>query len=513
MIQPFVFGDKHMFKSVFAKYISAFMLINVISIVLSVSIITLLVRDYDNDDKNRTLSNVAESTAEFVSESYELSSAEDFREYVGQNYERLMRVLQAIVINIDNINITVSDSTSDILLVYDSSSERQYEKTEMNLGHLPEDLTENIGEGPLSGNGTLDGFFTEKRSYYATGITTSDGKITGIVLVYATSHAMDALLESMIKTIIMSSLWLMLAMLVAVYFISEKLISPLRSMSKAANEFGQGHFDVRVNVRGDDEVSQLAESFNSMADSMQRSEESRRLFLANVSHDLRTPMTTITGFIQSIQEGAIPQDKVPHYLDVISSEVKRLSRLVSSLMDITKIQAGERKFNKAPFDICEMAREIIISNEQRLEEKKLDVSFEVDEDNIYVNSDRDAVYQVMYNLCDNAIKFSREGGAYRIEIRVSENRVTFSIYNEGAGISEEDLPYIFDRFYKSDRSRGLDKTGVGLGLYISRTIMEQLGEKIWAESVAGEWCKFSFTMPKTASHRGHEDRKGIKSRR
>ena len=212
-------------------------------------------------------------------------------------------------------------------------------------------------------------------------------------------------------------------------------------------------------------------------------------------------MTTISGFIEGILDGAIPPENTNHYLGIIAGEVRRLSRLVNSLLDITRIQAGERKFNMAPFDICELAREIIITSEQRLEAKKLDVVFDADSDNMFVNADRDAIHQILYNICDNAIKFSNEGGRYEIGIHEKNGKVTVSVYNEGVGITAEDLPYVFDRFYKSDRSRGLDKTGVGLGLYIARTIIEAHKEKIWVESEYGKWCRFSFTLQKTTSPR------------
>ena len=351
----------------------------------------------------------------------------------------------------------------------------------------------------VSRNDDLDGFFSEKHRSYIQAITTKDGKIVGSVMSVSLSSATDVLLEAMIKTIVMSTLWLMLATLVAVYFITERLVSPIRAMSKASKEFAAGHFDARVEVSGNDEVAELADAFNNMAGSLQHSEETRRLFLANVSHDLRTPMTTISGFIESILSGAIPQEKVPHYLEVIASEVKRLARLVSSLLDLTKIQAGERKFNKTAFDICEMARQIIISSEQRLEAKKLDVDFDTDKFNVYVSADRDSIYQVLYNICDNAIKFSREGGKYIVSIKEAGQKVLVSVYNEGEGISPEDLPYVFDRFYKGDKSRGLDKTGTGLGLYISKTIMEAQNEKISVESEYGSWCRLTFTLQRTSA--------------
>ena len=205
-------------------------------------------------------------------------------------------------------------------------------------------------------------------------------------------------------------------------------------------------------------------------------------------------MTTISGFIDAILDGAIPKEKEEYYLQLIGQEVRRLSRLVSLLLDISRIEAGDRKFTFAPFDICEVARQILISNEQRLEAKKLDVEFECDDDNMYVMADKDAIHQILYNICDNAIKFAYDGGKYVISITERDKKVFVSVYNEGKGISPEDLPYVFDRFYKSDKSRGLDKTGVGLGLYICKTIAAAHDQEIWAESEYGKNCRFIFTL-------------------
>lgn len=227
---------------------------------------------------------------------------------------------------------------------------------------------------------------------------------------------------------------------------------------------------------------------------MEKLEETRNTFLANISHDLRTPMTSIAGIIDCILEGAIPAEKHNYYLQQIASEVRRLSRLVSSLLDISRMQAGERKFNMTAFDVCEQARQILISFEKRLDEKKLDVVFDCSSDNIMVYADVDAIHQVIFNLIDNAVKFSDEGGCLTITINAKEKKVYVSIMNTGKGIPDEDQPFIFDRFYKSDRSRGLDKTGVGLGLYIVRTIIERHGEEIRLRSEYGKDCEFTFTL-------------------
>ena len=215
-----------------------------------------------------------------------------------------------------------------------------------------------------------------------------------------------------------------------------------------------------------------------------------------VSHDLRTPMTTISGFIDNILSGAIPEEKREHYLEVIRTEVQRLARLVNSLLDVSRIQAGDRKFDMRPFDICEMARRILFSFEAKIDGKRLDVEFDCDADRILAMADYDAIYQILYNLCDNAVKFSREEGKLSIALHYTEeHRVTVLVYNEGEGIAADDLPYVFERFYKGDKSRGLDKSGAGLGLFIAKTIMDAHHERIWAESEQGSYCCFKFTLP------------------
>ena len=160
------------------------------------------------------------------------------------------------------------------------------------------------------------------------------------------------------------------------------------------------------------------------------------------------------------------------------------------------MQAGERKFEMINFDICEMARQILIGFESRIEEKHLNVEFNCDKDNMLVRADKDSIYQILYNLCDNGIKFAHEGGDYKITIKQIPNRkISISVYNEGVGIPSDDLPFVFERFYKSDKSRGLDKSGVGLGLYIAKTIIDAHDEQIFVSSEYNKFCEFTFTLP------------------
>ncbi len=478
------------------------MLINILSIFLSTSVITTLVNTYDENNKSRALANIAYSVTTFIIDDYTASGENSFNDYLNKSVYPIKPMLDSLDGNVENLVIFIADGEGNVKLIGGAPHSDSFAGDDgiVSVGEelaYPDSVTAALQDSSgISRNDTLDGFFEEKHFSYIQPLRTKNGAVVGSVMTCTMNSDMDELLEAMVKTIIMSTLWLMLAALIAVYFITERLVSPIRAMSRAARAFAAGRFDVRVEVNGNDEVAELAAAFNNMANSLQHSTEVQRLFLANVSHDLRTPMTSIKGYIENIQSGAIPPDKVPHYLEVISTEVTRLSSLVSSLLDITKIQAGERKFDIKPFDICEMAREIIIFSEQRLEAKKLDVMFDADRDNMYVSADREAIHQILSNICDNAIKFSTEGGRYEVSVKDVGNKTEVSVYNEGVGIAEEELPYVFDRFYKSDKSRGLDKTGVGLGLFIARTIIEAHNETIKVESEYGKWCRFTFTLQK-----------------
>ena len=265
-------------------------------------------------------------------------------------------------------------------------------------------------------------------------------------------------------------------------------------MTKATKRYAKGDFSARVEVWGDDEIAQLGTSFNQMAEALDNLEKMRASFLQSVSHDLRTPMTVISGFIDNINSGVIPPDMQNHYLEIVSNEVKRMSRMVNTLLDVSRLESGDKKYTFSDFDLAEMARLILISFEKPIEEKKIEIEF-VAEDSVYVHADEDAIHRVIYNLCHNAIKFCAEGGLLRISLeRKREDKVTVSVYNEGQGIAEEDLPFVFDRFYKTDKSRGLDKNGVGLGLYISKTMVDAHGEQLCVRSEEGKNCEFYFEL-------------------
>lgn len=482
-------------KSVFSKYLCAFLLIIAVSFLVLTGVMSSMVSEYSANAKRNAVENGAATVASFLQENYRENASGLFSQYVYVERSMLLSSMHLFAVNTEDMMIFVTDETGKILLSSD-------EKLDAVGKILPEELSRSIAEnGSLTDFSDFGGIVAAKYLFSAKPIRNADGTDTcvGMVLVCSSSKGISGLVETMMKTILASCLWVMTAAMLAVYFISEKISSPLKEMSRAAKQYAAGKFDVRVPVHGGDEVAELATAFNNMANSLANSEDLRRTFLANVSHDLRTPMTTIAGFIDGILDGAIPAEKQPYYLELIAGEVRRLSRLVSSLLDISRIQAGDRKFTKTTFDICEMARQILISFEQRIDEKHLNIEFLCDKDNMTVYADRDAIYQVLYNICDNAVKFSSAGGTYRISIIERDKKTYVSVWNEGQGIPENELPYVFDRFYKSDKSRGLDKTGVGLGLYITKTIIDAHAEEIWVKSEYGQYCEFVFTLQSVVS--------------
>jgi len=479
-----------LFNSVFAKYMTAFILIIAISFAILSGIVSTMIMDYSSGTETDAIYNAASTVRQHIEAQYMMYLLENpdlnFDTFLKERNENIQTGISVLVRYAGDLTIIVTDDSGKILLTSDQTA--SYEGRA-----IPKEALDTVLRGYYQANSDLGGVLPE--NYPLQGMPIFAGSTpVGTVFTFLTKSVTEDIINVMIKTIVMVCLWVMLAALIAVYFISERIIRPLKEISLAAKKFAKGKFDVRVPVIGRDEVAELAVAFNNMASSIAGLEEMRRTFLGNVSHDLRTPMTTIAGFIDGIIDGAIPEEKHRYYLELIAGEVKRLSRLVSTLLDISRIQAGDRKFNKVSFDICEMARLIVISFEQKLDEKKLDVEFECDEENMFVYADRDAIYQVLYNICDNGVKFSRENGKYRIKLSRHDKKVFVSVYNEGQGIPEEELPSVFDRFYKSDRSRGLDKTGVGLGLYIAKTVMDAHGEEIWVKSVYGEYCEFVFTL-------------------
>ena len=343
--------------------------------------------------------------------------------------------------------------------------------------------------------GTMEGYYTKQYLIEGVPIISSDNKVIGAVIVTSRADNLTDYLKNIFRIFIISLVIVLIFAFVALYFITLRLVKPLRQMSNAAKSFAKGDFSNRVPVYNNDEVGQLAVAFNNMASSLTSLEEMRRNFVANVSHELKSPMTSIAGFIDGILDGTIPNENQEYYLKIVSEEVKRLSRLVRSFLDIARIEAGELKINPSQFDIEETIRRVIVGFEIAINEKNLTVKGLEDADKqLKVVADADFTHQIIYNLVDNAVKFASVGGYIEINVVTRDKKVFVGVKNSGMGIPSSDIPFVFDRFYKTDKSRSTDRKGVGLGLYIVKSILNKQGEDIVVKSVEGESCEFVFTL-------------------
>jgi len=287
---------------------------------------------------------------------------------------------------------------------------------------------------------------------------------------------------------------MILAFLVS-FIAAKKQTEPLNEMANAALRFARGEFEERVQDRGrDDEIGQLTRAFNAMAESLENSEMHKRDLITNLSHELKTPMTVIAGFAEGILDGTIPRKDEPKYLGVISSETRRMSRLVRSMLEISTLESSApRTIFESSFDVAEVVRVALLSLGGKIEEKKLDVRASLPNDELIANGDKDAITQVVYNLIDNAIKFSADKGILALKVWTQDALVHVSITNTGETIPEEDLPHIFNRFHKVDKSRSNDREGAGIGLYLVKQILDNHNVDIGVSS-QNDVTSFTFSL-------------------
>ena len=349
-------------------------------------------------------------------------------------------------------------------------------------------------EGVYYAEGSLGGILRRTGSIVGMPSRTAEGTVCSLVFVAMDNEKAVGVLEKVKNSFVFILAATLLGTMLVSYFLSERSTRPLQVMALAAREYAKGNFEARVpensNCR---EIDELASSFNSMAGDLEKLDELTRGFIGNVSHEFKTPMTTIGGFVDGMLDGTIPPAQQQKYLGIISDEVKRLSRMVGSMLDAAKLQSGELLINPAPFDFTEMTSQIILSFEQKINDKQIEMEVDLS-DRITVLGDRDQIFRVVYNLVDNAVKFIDLGGTLQLRAYPAGGVCEFSICNTGGGIDAEDIPHLFNRFYKIDRSRSHDRSGVGLGLYIVKNIINLHGGDISVRSDGGE-TEFFFTLP------------------
>ncbi len=344
-------------------------------------------------------------------------------------------------------------------------------------------------------NGEID-FFGAEMLTVAVPIKNNDSTVpVGVVFMHTRTKSMMDVIGQMYQHIAWSALVAILIASVMILFMSLRISRPLVQMNEIARLIARGKFDRRAEVSSRDEIGQLAATFNDMAAQLKIQEDMRSGFVANVSHELRSPMTSIHGFAQGMLDGTIPQEEHDKYLQVIVGETRRLNKLIRELLDLSQIDSGNFPLNRQAFDINELIRRVLIRFEDKIEEKNQEIEVEFRQDRAMVLADPDRIEQVVINLVDNAIKFTEPGGSIRLWTHSAVDKMLIGVGDTGPGIPEEDQPYVWERFYKVDKAH-TGRKGTGLGLSIVKKIIDQHGERITLQSKPGNGSVFLFTLEK-----------------
>lgn len=446
---------------------------------------------YIIQDKRETLERNASYVAAFTSSYLSSAGGAGIQEPAYQLYISSLA-------NISGSTVILAENNGEI--VY-ASSGRSHGPNSLLSGTVPGEVMDLISQdGKFAGLSSLGGLLSDKcyvsavpilQSSYITGLTYR----RGVVLVASDTTVLAGMWQDLAIIFLLSAAVVLLLAAAASSVTSLWQTKPLKDMADTVRRFGRGELEARVEGYEErkDEVGELAGAFNTMADSLAKSEAQRTEFIANVSHELKTPMTTIAGFADGILDGTIPKEKAPEALATISSETRRLSRLVRRMLDLSRLQSSENVLAQERFDISEVLLRVLVSLEGKITSRGLDVETHLPDGSVMVWGNPDAITQVCYNLLDNAIKFAAADSVLSLTIQIKGEKVHVSIANLGETIPPEELGQIFDRFHKTDRSRSVDREGVGLGLYIVKTIINNHREAINVTSEDG-LTTFTFTL-------------------
>ena len=396
--------------------------------------------------------------------------------------------LTGFAASVSDVNFLICATDGTVLLSTDESLAGE--------AALPESVMNTLfREGDFAKKTDL-GLYERNRFVVGVPVLGRDGATAlGAVFAVASTTSMDTMWQAFLGLFLMTAMVVLMIAFAVCSVTTMRQIKPIREMAQATRLYAEGDFDIRMKDYGrDDEIGELAVSFNRMAETLQQTERKRRDFIANISHELKTPMTTIAGYTDGILDGTIPPESEKQYLQIISDESRRLSRLVRRMLDVSQLQAMDPLKSGSRFDVCESMRRVLISMEKKITDRHLDVEADIPEEPILVRGDNDMITQVIYNLLENAAKFARTGTALYLGVTAAaDGKAYVTVRNLGDTIPADELPKLFERFHKSDKSRSEDKDGVGLGLYIVKTILEQHKEQIQVTSEDGV-TTFRFSL-------------------
>ena len=471
-------------KSISVAFFSLVSTLMVLGIVLMGASEWVLFKNYFAKDRYETLDQVVgvtQRTAQYLVQQAELPEGDEL-DALSTKLEIIGESAEAYLFFTDN----------DGRVMIASSPDKLESLT------VPEEMMEKIDASDADYYhvfGTLGGMLDGKSYITVSEMRNEHGQPSGYLFLCSSGEQLTQFKQQFWSNFLLSACVMLLCASILTKILMRQLTDPLQKVTDAAQRFGGGDLSVRVEgVEGEGEAADLARTFNRMADNIQMNDNSRGQFMGNIAHELRTPMTTIKGFVDGILDGTIPPDMQNHYLQLVSEETGRLARLIQNMLDLSKLESGEYQVNARMFNIWETITGVALSAEQRINDGMIDIDGLTMDEKVLVYADPDLIHQVVYNLLENAVKFANEGGYVEVSYTVDPKRTYINIKNSGDGIPKDEISKVFDRFYKTDRSRSMDKTGVGLGLYIVRSIVNLHQGEVIARSVEGEYCEFSFSV-------------------
>ncbi len=470
-------------KSLFSKIFSTQIFVNLIVIILIIPTLFFVIGRYSVDSHRESLLMEARRVARMGARVTDFEKDESVWEFFRRGIEFAGGQSYALVTDADGNVIAAPENTPNINL---SKINKNFIKSALE----GKSIVALYSKGSIFSEQTLVSIVPIEKTNPMEGET----QVLGAAIVYKPMPQVRQIQNSIVKIIFMVHMigWI-IAFFVA-FILTRQIVKPIKRMRDAAKSIAAGNFDLRIPVKSNDEIGQLSRTFNSMTESLSELETMRSSFISDVSHELRTPMTIISGFVEGILDGTVPEEDREKYLSTVLDETKRLSRLVSELLEASRLEQGKVEINKKPLDINRLLLETVFANEQRLAEKEIKLELKIDESTPLVLADKDSIKRVLINLIDNAIKFTPNGGGILLATLRKNKKVYVSIKNSGEGIPKEELRHIWERFYKTDKSRSSDKKGVGLGLHIVKTIISQHGGEIYVQSEEGKSTTFIFVL-------------------
>lgn len=466
-------------KTLYIKFILAYIIFGFFGFVVVATFVSSMTLDHLKKEKADSL--YREATLIANTYASDLYNSETTLEAVKEQLDALSVYLSASIwiINPSGRMVLNSDTPMDV-------------ENEVVI----EDFDPTVTEGLYYTTGNFFNSFEEDTLSVFAPIT-SDFKVKGYVVIHTPMRSIQVSSDNMLNISYFMLIILFLLSLIILIFFTELVYIPLRKITEATEQYASGNMHYEFSIESVDEMGYLAAMLSYMASEIARSEDDQKLFVANVSHDFRSPLTSIKGYLEAMLDGTIPPEMYEKYLTIVLNETERLTKLTNSLLTLNNLNTRGMLLEKTDFDINTTIRNVAASFEGTCKEKRIAIELVLTGEKMYVSADMGKIQQVLYNLLDNAIKFSHHDSVIKLETTEKHNKVFVSVKDSGIGIPKDNLKLIWDRFYKSDISRGKDKKGTGLGLAITKEIIRSHGENINVISTEGVGSEFIFSLPKS----------------